>query len=133
MNGTDRNPSAAGYEAWYTGCRPDTGEESARFGTLVFRAFDERFTRAGYDVAGREVNDDCRISAREGEPGLLPNMVLTGPAVAGQVEASAMPGAIVEPLFLSNDADAAFLASSAGYDAVVTAYEQAIVAYFAEG
>ena len=43
-----------------------------------------------------------------------------------------MPGAIVESLFISNDADAYFLASDAGHEAIVTAYEAAIVQYFNE-
>jgi hypothetical protein len=41
-----------------------------------------------------------------------------------------MPGAIVEALFISNDGDAAVLASPEGQQAIVTAYENAIVEYF---
>ncbi len=43
-----------------------------------------------------------------------------------------MPGAVVEGLFLSNEEDAAFAVTDAADDALVGAYEQAIVDYFAE-
>ena len=43
-----------------------------------------------------------------------------------------MPGAIIEGLFLSNEEDAAFVATDAAQEAIVSAYEQAIVDYFAE-
>ena len=56
--------------------------------------------------------------------------MIIGPAQQGKIRPSAMPGAIVEVGFISNDADAAFMASSAGRNAIVTAYEQAIVRYF---
>ena len=41
-----------------------------------------------------------------------------------------MPGAIVETLFLSNDQDAAFLASDEGQAAIVRAYANAVAKYF---
>jgi N-acetylmuramoyl-L-alanine amidase len=43
-----------------------------------------------------------------------------------------MPGAIVEALFVSNAGDAAVLSSPEGENAIVTAYENAIVEYFEE-
>jgi N-acetylmuramoyl-L-alanine amidase len=43
-----------------------------------------------------------------------------------------MPGAVVEGLFLSNAEDAAFVVGDVAVDAIVTAYEQAILRYFAE-
>jgi N-acetylmuramoyl-L-alanine amidase len=43
-----------------------------------------------------------------------------------------MPGALAEGLFLSNDEDEAFLTSPAAANAIVDAYEQAIVQYFTE-
>jgi N-acetylmuramoyl-L-alanine amidase len=46
------------------------------------------------------------------------------------VTPSGTPGAIIEPLFLSNDGDAAVAARAEGKHAIVTAYEHAIVDYF---
>jgi N-acetylmuramoyl-L-alanine amidase len=41
-----------------------------------------------------------------------------------------MPGAVIEGLFLSNDADAAFVVTDAARNAIVSAYETAILSYF---
>jgi N-acetylmuramoyl-L-alanine amidase len=41
-----------------------------------------------------------------------------------------MPGTIVESLFISNDQDAAFLATPAGPDAIAAAMQEAIRLYF---
>ena len=57
---------------------------------------------------------------------------MTGPARPGSLVPSEMPGIIVEGLFLSNEEDAAFIVSEAAAPALVTAYEQAILEYFAE-
>jgi N-acetylmuramoyl-L-alanine amidase len=43
---------------------------------------------------------------------------------------SEMPGAVIEGLFLSNDEDAAFIASEIADETLVGAYEQAITRYF---
>jgi hypothetical protein len=52
---------------------------------------------------------------------------MIGPEVPGVVTPSAMPEAIVEALFISNDGDAAVLTSPEGEQAIVTAYENAMV------
>ena len=120
---------ANGYETWYTGERP-FGDESQRFATYLFNALGAQMRAAGYEPRARGVFDDAQ--ANVGNPDLLTHYVLIGPAVPGKVTPSAMPGAIVEPLFLTNDADAAFLTSAAGQDAIVSAYERAIMQYVAE-
>ena len=132
VNGFDRpSPTAVGYETWYTGSRP-FGEQSERFATLVFRALGEEMTAAGYAAIAREINNDDEISVDASDPALADHMIMTGPEVRGAIGASQMPGAIVESLFISNDADASFLASETGHDAIVAAYEAAIVQYFNE-
>lgn len=115
-----------GPEVWYTLDRP-FGDESRRFATLLDQALVQQMRAAGYDGPNRGVIndiDDTNVSGR------FQHMVITGPAVPGYVTPSAMPGVIGEPLFLSNDADAAFVASDAGHRAILAAYEGAIVAYF---
>ena len=64
------------------------------------------------------------------EHSLFKHFLITGPAVPGAIVPSEMPGAIVEALFLSNDGDAAVLASPEGRDAIVSAYENAVIEYF---
>ena len=131
VNGYDARPAASGYETWYTGTR-SFGDQSARFATLAFRALGEEMGAVGYEAVAREVNNDEEVSIDRSDSRLLSHMIMTGPEQRGIERPSNMPGAIVECLFISNDADAAFLASPEGHEAIVTAYEAAIVQYFAE-
>jgi hypothetical protein len=64
------------------------------------------------------------------EYALFALFIITGPEVPGVVTPSGMPGAIIEPLFLSNDGDAAVAARAEGKHAIVAACEHAIVEYF---
>ena len=124
------DPAARGYEVWYTANRP-FGDKSRHAATLIYRELERRMTEAGYTGPPRGVNDDATADvAVEPHAFAAQHYVLTGPAIPGRVRPSEMPGAIVEPLFLSNDEDAAFLATKSGWVAIATAYEAAIVAYF---
>jgi N-acetylmuramoyl-L-alanine amidase len=58
------------------------------------------------------------------------HFIITGPEIPDVIVPSKMPGAIVEALFVSNEVDAAVLATPEGRAAIVTAYENAIVEYF---
>ena len=131
INGAEVRPLVKGYETWYTGSRP-FGDHSYRFATLVFRALGTEMEAAGYFTDAREVNDDRKISVDESNANLLDNMIMTGPDVRGAINGSEMPGAIIEALFISNDDDARFLDSADGHDAIVSAYESAILDYFDE-
>lgn len=132
VNGFDRpSPTARGYETWYTGVRP-FGDRSQRFATLVFQALGEQFAAAGLETPAREVNDDDKVDVDANDPGFFDHMIMTGPEVPGIIQPSEMPGAIVESLFISDDGDARILASTEGHEAIVSAYEQAIQAYFEE-
>lgn len=66
----------------------------------------------------------------QNEASLFKHFIITGPEVPGMITPSVMPGAIVETLFVSNDGDVAVLSSPEGKEAIVTAYENAIVEYF---
>lgn len=131
INGSESRPLVKGYETWYTGSR-SFGDHSQRFATLVFRALGTEMEAAGYITDAREVNDDRNISVDDSNPTLFDHMIVTGPDVRGAINGSEMPGAIVEALFISNDDDARFLDSSEGHDAIVSAYESAIIDYFDE-
>jgi len=132
LNGYDRPSSTAkGYETWYTGVRP-FGDRNARFATLAYRTLGEHFAAAGFETQAREVNDDEQIDVDANDPGFFDHMIITGPDVPGVITASQMPGAIVEPLFISDEGDARFLASDEGHDVIVSAFEEAILKYFEE-
>jgi N-acetylmuramoyl-L-alanine amidase len=120
-----------GYETWFTRERP-FGDRNASFATLAYAHLKEQLRAIGYTLPPEEergVNPDTAANVMM-EHSLFKHFIITGPAVPGAVDPSDMPGAIVEALFVSNDGDAAVLASPEGRDAIVTAYENAIVEYF---
>ena len=127
------NAGTRGFETWFTQERT-FGEQSARFASLAYANLKEELAGIGYvldPAEERGANPDTEAQV-ESEHTRFEHYVLTGPAVPGVVVPSAMPGAIVETLFLSNEGDAAVLATPQGREAIVTAYERAIVAYFDE-
>ncbi len=115
-NGAE-NTALQGYEVWYNGARPFS-DRSARFATIAHEELGAAFSAAGYAANDRGIGTE--------------DHAVTGPERPGKLTPSAMPGAVVEGLFLSNDEDAAFITSEAASEAIVGAYERAIVRYFAE-
>jgi N-acetylmuramoyl-L-alanine amidase len=120
--------AAQGYETWYSSARAFR-DRNKLFAQLAFEELGQEMDAAGYNARPRGVNDDADAHV-EVAGDAFDRYVITGPAQPGQIVPSAMPGAIVEVLFISNDADAAFLISAEGRNAIVTAYENAIVEYF---
>jgi N-acetylmuramoyl-L-alanine amidase len=127
INGFD-DANANGYETWYSSARPFK-DLSKTFAQLAFHELGKQMAAAGYNARPRRVNDDKNANAQVSADA-FDRYVITGPEQKGQIVPSAMPGAIVEVLFISNDQDAAFLASQDGRQAIVTAYENAVVQYF---
>ncbi|MDQ3045296.1 MAG: N-acetylmuramoyl-L-alanine amidase [Chloroflexota bacterium] len=126
---------ARGYETWYTAAptRP-FGDQSFRFATLLYRALEEGFASVGFESKGRGVKDDIGADVQVAHASEK-HFIITGPALnrpIGGITPSQMPGAIVEAVFISNDTDAVFLASTEGQETIVSAYEAAIVQYFVE-
>jgi N-acetylmuramoyl-L-alanine amidase len=120
-----------GYETWFTRERP-FGDRSAEFATLAYAHLKEQFAKIGYVLPPEEergVLPDSTADVQREHP-VFKHFVITGPAIPGVITPSAMPGAIVESLFVSNPGDAAVLTSPDGENAIVTAYENAIVEYF---
>lgn len=121
-----------GYETWYTAER-EFGEQNRQFATLAYNALKKRLAEIGYTVdpsVERGVNPDT-ASDVQSPTTIYRHFIMTGPEAPGVIVPSAMPGAIVEALFVSNDVDAVVLASPSGRNAIVNAYEEAIVEYFA--
>jgi hypothetical protein len=92
----------------------------------------EQFAKIGYVLPAEEergVLPDSTADVQREHP-VFKHFIITGPAIPGVITPSEMPGAIVESLFVSNPGDAAVLTSQEGENAIVTAYENAIVEYF---
>lgn len=124
----------SGFEVWFTGARP-FADQSRYFAELMDDELARQMDKAGYDPPNRGVHDDINANVDNGPDTFnAKHYVILGPEITqgGKtlIKPSLMPGTIVEPGFISNDADAAFLLSSEGENAIVTAYEQAILQYF---
>lgn len=120
-----------GYETWFTRERP-FGSRNAAFATLAYAHLKEQFAKIGYVLPVEEergVLPDSTADVQLEHP-VFKHFIITGPAIPGVIVPSKMPGAIVEALFVSNAGDAAVLSSPEGENAIVSAYENAIVEYF---
>jgi N-acetylmuramoyl-L-alanine amidase len=120
-----------GYETWFTRERT-FGDRNSTFATLAYAHLKEQLANIGYRLPAEEergVLPDTTADVQK-EHSLYRHFVMTGPEIPGVIVPSKMPGAIVEALFVSNDGDAAVLGSPEGRNAIVTAYENAIVEYF---
>jgi N-acetylmuramoyl-L-alanine amidase len=125
------NGNPRGYETWFTRERT-FGDRNAVFATLAYAHLKEQLALVGYVLPAedeRGVLPDTTADVQK-EHSLFKHFIITGPEVAGVVSPSEMPGAIVEALFVSNDGDASILSAPYGRNAIVTAYENAIVEYF---
>ena len=60
------------------------------------------------------------------------HLLLLGPAMAGYFSTpSQMPGALIEPLFITDPFEATIAASATGQHAIATGLDQAVEQYFA--
>jgi peptidoglycan/xylan/chitin deacetylase (PgdA/CDA1 family)/N-acetylmuramoyl-L-alanine amidase len=130
------NVFLAGYEAWYAedDALPFV-DESAAFAELVVQQLGRQFAAAGYETTNRGAAPDSLLILPDDEAGTFDHLVMLSPDVpARNFVGAQMPAVIVECLFLSNDEDYGFLTADAeaAQDAIVTAYEQAILEYFAD-
>lgn len=127
------NLDLQGYEAWWAKNRPDS-DRSQWFAERVTADLGEQFAAAGFETPFRGALDDTQTEFPPSEePGTFQNFVVLSPDVPERrFIGSTMPGVIVESLFLSNADDAAFVTTATGEEAVIAAYEEAILAYFAE-
>ncbi len=122
-----------GYETWWVKDRP-ISDQSRRFAELVAESMGVAFEAAGFETTFRGAADDTQLYLPDEDQGTFDHYVMLSPDVPTRnFVGSKMPGIVVEGLFLSNDDDYAFVTTEAGQDAIVSAYEQAIVDYFASG
>jgi N-acetylmuramoyl-L-alanine amidase len=113
---SSENEFLNGYEVWYNDQRPFS-DRSRAFASMIHQRLGPSIAEAGYPIEDHGLGVD--------------DYFVLGPAKAGRTP-SEMPGAIIEGLYLSNAADAAFVETEAATEAIVNAYEDAIVAYFAD-
>lgn len=133
LNGYD-DPTARGYEVLYTRApfRP-FGDRSADFANFVYRQINAAYDEAGFDTTPRGALPDDELDAVLHAGGVERHLVLLGPEVKNAdytIEPSQMPGIVIEPVFISNDDDAAFIVRADNQKLLVDAYADGILQYF---
>lgn len=109
------NEFLEGYEVWYNRERTFS-DRSLAFASAIHQRLGPSMAEGGYPAQDHGLGTE--------------DFFVLGPGNGGR-KPSRMPGAIVEGLYLSNDEDAAFVVTDAAMEAIVGAYEGAIVEYFA--
>lgn len=91
----------------------------------------DRLRAAGYDTPDRGVTDDqdLAIESLGSLAGDYHHLVLLGPGVSGRLRPSQMPGALSEPLFLSNPPEATAVSQADVQDLIATSYATAVEAF----
>ena len=121
------DPSVGGTETFYDSAR-SFAPASKRLATDI-----QNSVVSALGSSDRGVWTDDQLGA----PTLTPSgstyghLIELGPASAGWVDhPSEMPGALVEPLFLTNPGEASVAASPAGQEKIATALKNGLEAYF---
>jgi N-acetylmuramoyl-L-alanine amidase len=127
------DPGASGAETFYDDAR-DFAAANLQLAHLLHRALMASFGRSGWQVYDRGVLSD----ADTGHTGLTAaadaygRLMELGPAKVGWNDhPSQMPGALVEPFFVTDPVEAQVAGSAAGQKAIATGLEQGLAAFLA--
>jgi len=122
------DPSAGGSQTVYDDVRPFAAE-SARLAASVQSVLTSRLGLADRGVLTDDTLDAPTLSDRADDYG---HLLLLGPAQPGWLDrGTTMPGALVEPLFLTAPGEAAMAASAAGQRRIAAALAAGVEAYLA--
>ncbi|GAC1614618.1 MAG: hypothetical protein NVS9B1_24190 [Candidatus Dormibacteraceae bacterium] len=125
------DPTAGGAETFYDEAR-EFGAANARLAALLQSGLIASFHRAGWQVPDRGVLSDTQTGATGATAAAddYGRLMEIGPARPGWLEhPSAMPGALVEPLFVTDYVEAEVGASPEGERAIATGLEQGILGF----
>jgi N-acetylmuramoyl-L-alanine amidase len=118
--------SVAGTQTIYDAARPFAAE-SQRLAQALQSALVSRLQRGDRGILTDDALQAPTLSDRAGDYG---HLVLLGPPQPGYVDAAtSKPGALVEPLFLTDPGDAAIAASEAGQRRIASALAAGLEAY----
>jgi N-acetylmuramoyl-L-alanine amidase len=126
------DPSVGGSETLFDDARPFTAQ-SRRFATLIQQAVLRMLAVAGWRIPDRGVIPDSAggTPALSLQGAIYGHLLELGPAQPGLVtRPSQMPGALVEPVFLTDPAELAIVRSAKGQQALARAFAVAIGRYF---
>lgn len=127
FNGFD-DPTVGGTETFYDTARP-FADENERFAELVQSDMLAAMANAGWEIPDRGTANDTSDDAPTitAQAAAYPYLMLLGPQQGDWLtQPSQMPGALCEPLFLSDPIEATIAASTAGQQAIARGFAQAI-------
>jgi N-acetylmuramoyl-L-alanine amidase len=121
------DPAVGGNETFYDSGRPFS-DQNVRIAQLVQDSVTAALRARGYDVVDRGISDDTSLEGDNfGALGVpYTHLVVLGPDLPGHLRASAMPGALSEPLFLTNPGEATLAGMPETQDLIAHAYVTAI-------
>jgi N-acetylmuramoyl-L-alanine amidase len=125
------DPSVGGIETVYDDARSFTAANASLAAELHSGVL-AHFRSGGWEVPDRGVwkDSDAGVTALTNEGNDYGHLLELGPAQAGWVDRpSTMPGALIEPLFLTRPAEADLAASRAGQDAIALGLEDGLKAF----
>lgn len=126
------DPSVGGVETAYDPDRPFSAQ-NRRFATLVQSAVLHTLAAKGWSLPDRGVQPDTAVGtpALTAQGAAYGHLMILGPALRGWFDnPSRMPGALCEPLFLTDPGEAAVAVSSSGRRALADAFATAVEKYF---
>ncbi|TMD51180.1 MAG: N-acetylmuramoyl-L-alanine amidase [Chloroflexi bacterium] len=125
------DPGVGGQETYYDDARDFAGD-NLRLAKLLQSSLQASFNKAGWQVPDRGVLSD----ASTGNNGLTPEadaygrLLELGPTKAGWNDhPTTMPGALVEPFFVSDPVEAQVASSPEGRRAIASGIEQALIGF----
>ena len=125
-------PQNAGSVTAYDGARP-FAQANLRLAGLVQSNVLAALNAHGWGVPDDGVVSDVSLGgpALTGAAAAYGHLLLLGPAMAGYFSTpSHMPGALIEPLFITDPFEATIAASATGQHAIATGLDQAVDQYF---
>ncbi len=125
-------PWNGGCVTGYDADRPFSAA-NLRLATLLQNDVLGALNAQGYDIPDEGVQSDTELgSALTAAAVAYGHLILLGPAKAGYFSTpSQMPGALIEPLFVTDPFEGSIAASTHGQQVIATALAQAITQYFA--
>lgn len=126
------DPTVGGSETIYDSARPFS-DANLRLAELAQSDVLAQFHASGWQVPDRGVVDDSSVGtpAYTSEAASYGHLLELGPAAPDWLnQPSAMPGILIEPLFLSRPSEADVAASALGQEAIARGLTQAVDAFF---
>jgi N-acetylmuramoyl-L-alanine amidase len=128
-----QDPAVGGAETFYDDAR-DFAADNLRLATLLQSGMITAFRGRGWTTDDRGVipDSDTGSEGNSAEANAYGRLLIIGPGKAGWLATpTAMPGALVEPLFITDPAEADAAASTDGRHTIAAGLEQGLLAFLA--